>query len=113
MEWAWALREDPARIDYSLENVGRWHYDAIVISVDVLEWGLRNGGDIPVGARANGMTWQIREPETVVIVLGDNQTPGHVEGLLDNLPLKIPSIIGYGDLQRCCCWQGWQPGPRS
>lgn len=31
-----------------------------------------------MGARANGVTWQIREPETVVIVLGDNQTPGHV-----------------------------------
>lgn len=24
------------------------------------------------------MTWQLREPETVVIVLGDNQSPGHV-----------------------------------
>lgn len=46
--------------------------------MDVLEWGLRNGGDIPVGARANGVTWQLREPETVVVVLGDNQSPGHV-----------------------------------
>lgn len=40
VEWAWALREDPARIDYALNNIGRWHYDAIIISVDVLEWGL-------------------------------------------------------------------------
>lgn len=48
---------------------GDWHYDAIFIMTDVLEAALRISGGVPVGHRADGISWRVNDPSLVVIVL--------------------------------------------
>jgi len=78
VDWAWASTHAPGRMEYPLCYRNDWHYDAIFITTDVLEAALRRSGGIPVGHRANGVSWHVNDPTVLVIVLGDNGDPTSV-----------------------------------
>lgn len=62
VEWAWTSTQLPGKMEYPLCYRGDWHYDAIFITADVLEAALRTSGGIPVGPKANGITWKVNLP---------------------------------------------------
>lgn len=50
VNWAWADTSYRRKLVVPLSRLGYWHYDAIVLSSDVLECALRKDGVLKVGA---------------------------------------------------------------
>lgn len=95
------------------------HYDAIFITTDVLEMSLRRTGGVPVGNRANGVTWKVSDPTLVVICLGENGDPteaGRDMWILSHLTYPIVWVMesfrmykvgreGDGEVMEDLCYQ--------
>ncbi|CAD7090177.1 unnamed protein product [Hermetia illucens] len=75
VDYAWAGTEqnDPTMIH--LCQIGGWHYDAVFITMDMLEVGLRRGGLLRVGSGGEE-EWALNGTDVRIIPLVENTDPG-------------------------------------
>lgn len=59
VEWAWARMNVPQRDIIDLSSLGHWHYDAIFVNCEAIEYAVRNEGRLPGGTK--GDYWSIVE----------------------------------------------------
>ncbi|CAD7078329.1 unnamed protein product [Hermetia illucens] len=75
VDYAWAGTEQNEPITIHLCQMGGWHYDAIFVTMDMLEVGLRRGGLLRVGS-GNEEEWALNGTDVRIIPLGENTDPG-------------------------------------
>lgn len=75
VDYAWAGTDQAEPITIHLCQMGGWHYDAIFLTMDVLEVGLRRGGLLKVGS-GNEEEWGLNGTDVRIIPLGENMDPG-------------------------------------
>lgn len=101
VEWAWARAEMPKREVVDLSSMGYWHYDAVFVAVDLIEYALRNDGWLPVGA-GDGR-WKIREDSVRIIALPHNsnsQDMGRDMWILSHLTHPLAWVFDYYNMSR-------------
>lgn len=71
VDYAWAEPRVQQREVVTLNKIGLWHYDAIFVSIDVLEDAFRKAGRMRVGGEV-GAEWSLSDPRVQIIPLGEN-----------------------------------------
>lgn len=73
VNWTWSRPEAHEKTIVTLDKLGQWHYDAIFVTANVLEWSLRQGW-FQVGGRAE-KRWHLGYLNVRIITLGENDSP--------------------------------------
>lgn len=66
VEWAWARPNVPQRDIIDLPSLGHWHYDAIFVNCEAIEYAVLHDGRLPVGAE--GDYWSILPGAATTII---------------------------------------------
>jgi hypothetical protein len=101
VEWAWARAEMPKREIIDLSSMGYWHYDAVFVTTELIDYALRDGGWLPVGS-GDGR-WRIREGSVRIIGLPHNsntQEMGRNMWILSHLTHPLAWIFDYYSMSR-------------
>lgn len=101
VEWAWARMNVPQRDIIDISSLGHWHYDAIFVNCEAIEYAVRNEGRLPVGTE--GDYWSIMEGTTTIIGLPSNTEPynmGRTALILVPLTYPLAWVLQYFNMAR-------------
>jgi hypothetical protein len=101
VEWAWAKPEVPDREIIDLSVMDQWHYDAVFVTCETIEYAMRNCGLLPVG---NGEDqWNITDGSAIIIGLPINTAPGTMgltTWILSHLTYPLAWVFEYFDMSK-------------
>lgn len=101
VEWARARMNVPQRDIIDISSLGHWHYDAIFVNCEAIEYAVRNEGRLPVGTE--GDYWSIMEGTTTIIGLPSNTEPynmGRTALILVPLTYPLAWVLQYFNMAR-------------
>lgn len=91
----------PQRDIIDLSSLGHWHYDAIFVNCEAIEYAVLNVGRLPVGTE--GDYWRIHEAATTIISLSSNTGPynmGRTVWILAHLTYPLAWVLEYFNMAR-------------